>query len=292
MDYFKGLNLAEVKKQVRKAQNVVWYNLSPMEGKVREATNNEPWSSSSKKLQEIALGTYNPKDRSDILKMIVKRFAEKDGHEWRQVHKSLLLLEYLIGHGSMEFIQDASEIVVDFLSVLQGFHHIDHHGMDRGKDIRAKAKSLIEVLDNPAKIKEIRRKAKENAKKFGMDGFAAHDYDADEDEFDHQDSYSAGFGGTSNYSNRGRSARNTDGDDYGYGDQDAFDDSLKSSINNISTKKDRLSGFDDESSWNDSWAPQELTKHADHTKQPSCSQQNSVAPQQQQFNNDIDLLDL
>ena len=34
-------------------------NLTEMESKVREATNNEPWGASSTLMQQIAAGTYN-----------------------------------------------------------------------------------------------------------------------------------------------------------------------------------------------------------------------------------------
>ena len=83
-----NLSLYEVKHYVRKAQNTV-LNLSDMETKVREATNNEPWGASSSRMAEIARGTFNYKDREQICNMIFRRFTEKSAHEWRQIYKAL-----------------------------------------------------------------------------------------------------------------------------------------------------------------------------------------------------------
>ncbi|KAL5345684.1 Epsin-3, clathrin recruitment and traffic between the Golgi and endosome [Pseudogymnoascus australis] len=53
-----NLSLYDIKAGVRKVQNAVM-NYTEMEAKVREATNNNPWGSSTTDMQEIANGTYN-----------------------------------------------------------------------------------------------------------------------------------------------------------------------------------------------------------------------------------------
>lgn len=161
----KNISLYEVKKQVRKAQNVV-LNYSEMEGKVREATNNEPWGTSSKKMQEIASGTYNYREREEICGMIFRRFTEKAANEWRQIYKSLILLEYLIKHGSERFVDDA-RANMSLISMLKSFHYIDSQGRDQGINIRNRSKLLLGLLNDENKIRAERKKARENAKKFG-----------------------------------------------------------------------------------------------------------------------------
>ncbi|KAM9918937.1 hypothetical protein OXX80_012832, partial [Metschnikowia pulcherrima] len=82
----KNVNLYEVKAHIRKAQNVA-LNLSEMETKVREATNNEPWGAKTSLMAQIAAGTYNYREREEILSFIFRRFTEKAANEWRQIYK-------------------------------------------------------------------------------------------------------------------------------------------------------------------------------------------------------------
>lgn len=190
----KNISLYEVKKQVRKAQNVV-LNFSEIEGKVREATNNEPWGTSSKKMQEIADATFNFRDREEICGLLFRRFTEKTASEWRQIYKSLILLEFLVKHGSERFVDDARNNST-LVARLKSFQYIDSKGVDQGRNIRNRAKLLMALLNDENKIRSERKKARENSKKFkGVSGGApvpgmsanlnfgyARDYDGEEND--------------------------------------------------------------------------------------------------------------
>lgn len=160
-----NLSLWEVKSYVRKAQNAV-LNLSEMESKVREATNNEPWGVSTTKMNEIAQGTYNYREREEIATMIFRRFTEKAANEWRQIYKALQLLEYLIKHGSERFVDDA-RANVSLINMLKSFHYIDSKGKDQGINVRNRAKSLAALLMDESEIRAERKKARKTTKKFG-----------------------------------------------------------------------------------------------------------------------------
>ncbi|GMG21425.1 unnamed protein product [Ambrosiozyma monospora] len=160
-----NLSLYEVKAYVRKAQNAV-LNLSEIESKVREATNNEPWGASTSLMAEIARGTFNYRDREEICSMIFRRFTEKSAHEWRQIYKALQLMEYLVKNGSERFIDDA-RANVNLVSMLKSFHYTDSKGVDQGINVRNRAKELTLLLNDESKIRQERKKAKDNAKKFG-----------------------------------------------------------------------------------------------------------------------------
>ncbi|CDK29321.1 unnamed protein product [Kuraishia capsulata CBS 1993] len=160
-----NLSLYEVKAYVRKAQNAV-LNLSEMEAKVREATNNEPWGASSTLMAEISQGTYNYREREEICAMISRRFTEKSAHEWRQIYKALQLMEYLIKHGSERFVDDA-RANVNLITLLRSFHYIDSQGNDQGVNVRTRAKQLITLLNDESAIRQERKKARENQKKYG-----------------------------------------------------------------------------------------------------------------------------
>lgn len=160
-----NLSLYEVKHYVRKAQNAV-LNLSEIETKVREATNNEPWGASSSLMAEIARGTFNYRDREEICNMIFRRYTEKSAHEWRQIYKALQLEEYLVKHGSERFVDDA-RANVNLISMLKSFHYIDSKGVDQGINVRNRAREVAALLNDEAKIRQERKKAKDNSKKFG-----------------------------------------------------------------------------------------------------------------------------
>ncbi|KAG7195820.1 Epsin-3, clathrin recruitment and traffic between the Golgi and endosome [Scheffersomyces spartinae] len=164
-DAAKNINLYEVKAYVRKAQNVAM-NLTEMESKVREATNNEPWGASSTLMAQISAGTYNYRERQEILNFIFRRFTEKAANEWRQIYKSLQLLEYLIKHGSMSMVEEVQNNK-SLIQMLKSFHYIDSKGRDQGVNVRNKSKTLLALLNDDALIRSEQKKARQNAKKFG-----------------------------------------------------------------------------------------------------------------------------
>lgn len=163
-DKLSNLSIYDAKKYFRKAQNVV-FNYTEIESKVREATNNEPWGASSTLMEQISQGTYNIREREEILGMIFRRFTEKTGSEWRQIYKALQLLDYLIKHGAERFI-DEVRTSISLLKLLQSFHYIDSQGRDQGVNVRSKAQSLVELLSDDAQIRTERKKARETSKKY------------------------------------------------------------------------------------------------------------------------------
>lgn len=169
------MSLYDAKKYFRKAQNVV-FNYTEMEAKVREATNNEPWGASSTLMEQIAQGTYNYREREEILGMIFRRFTEKTASEWRQIYKALQLLEYLIKHGSERFIDD-TRANLSLIKMLESFHYVDSQGRDQGINVRNRAKELVILLNDDNQIRSERKKARETAKKYkGVAGGAPSSY--------------------------------------------------------------------------------------------------------------------
>ncbi|KAI2604635.1 ENTH-domain-containing protein [Hypoxylon sp. NC1633] len=168
-DQVTNLTLYDIKAGVRKVQNAVM-NYTEMEAKVREATNNEPWGASSSLMQEIANGTFNYQTLNEIMPMIYRRFTEKSAEEWRQIYKSLQLLEFLIKHGSERVIDDARGHIT-LLKMLRQFHFIDQNGKDQGINVRNRAKELAELLGDVDRIRAERKKARTNKAKYtGVEG--------------------------------------------------------------------------------------------------------------------------
>ncbi|KAL7927267.1 hypothetical protein ACQKWADRAFT_309164 [Trichoderma austrokoningii] len=211
-----NLTLYDLKAGFRKAQNAVM-NYTEMESKVREATNNEPWGASSTLMQEIANGTFNYQQLNEIMPMIYRRFTEKSAEEWRQIYKSLQLLEFLIKHGSERVVDDARGHIT-LLKMLRQFHFIDQNGKDQGINVRNRAKELAELLGDVDRIRAERKKARVTKNKYtgseggmGMGGFSS--------------GGSGRFGGFGNESGYGGGASSADYGGYSggvYGDGGGF----------------------------------------------------------------------
>ncbi|KAH0832121.1 hypothetical protein J3R83DRAFT_13030 [Lanmaoa asiatica] len=151
---------SSIPSHLPQAKNAV-LNISEMEAKVREATNDEPWGASSTLMQEIAQGqTFN-----EIMPCIYGRFMEKEARQWRQIYKALQLLEYLVRHGSERVVDDARSHI-STLKMLRNFHYIDDKGKDEGQNVRNRARELVELLSDVETIRVERRKAKTNRGKY------------------------------------------------------------------------------------------------------------------------------
>ncbi|CBQ71264.1 related to ENT3-cytoskeletal adaptor [Sporisorium reilianum SRZ2] len=159
-----NLTMYDVKSLYRQARNYA-LNVSEIEAKVDEATNDDPWGASSTLMQEIAQATNNFQDFNEIMPTIYRRFMEKEAREWRQIYKALQLLEYLIKHGSERVVDDARSHLAT-IKILRNFHYIDEKGKDQGINVRNRAKELAELLSDVDRIRQERRKARSNKTKY------------------------------------------------------------------------------------------------------------------------------
>lgn len=159
-----NLTMYDVKSLYRQAKNYA-LNVSDIEAKVDEATNDDPWGASSTLMQEIAQATNNFQDFNEIMPTIYRRFMEKEAREWRQIYKALQLLEYLVKHGSERVVDDARSHLAT-IKILRNFHYIDEKGKDQGINVRNRAKELAEMLSDVDRIRQERRKARSNKTKY------------------------------------------------------------------------------------------------------------------------------
>ncbi|KAG0281340.1 Epsin-3, clathrin recruitment and traffic between the Golgi and endosome [Linnemannia gamsii] len=164
-----GYSMWDIRNAIDKVTAKVM-NLTEMEQKVREATSNDPWGASGTLKQELAQATHNFQYFNEIMPAIFKRFAEKEPREWRQIYKALVLLEYLVTHGS-ERVVDEARGHISTIKVLRSFQFVDDNGKDEGINVRNRAKEFADMLSSVDRIKEERKKAKANRNKFvGSEG--------------------------------------------------------------------------------------------------------------------------
>ncbi|KAF9946898.1 Epsin-3, clathrin recruitment and traffic between the Golgi and endosome [Mortierella alpina] len=164
-----GYSMWDIRNALEKVTAKVM-NYTEMEQKVREATSNEPWGASGTLKQELAQATHNFQYFNEIMPAIFKRFTENEPKQWRQIYKTLVLLEYLVTHGS-ERVVDEARGHISTVKVLRNFQYVDDNGKDEGINVRNRAKEFAEMLGSVDRIKEERKKAKANRNKYvGSEG--------------------------------------------------------------------------------------------------------------------------
>lgn len=116
-------------------------------------------------MTEIASGTFNFQLFNEIMPVIYKRFTEKEARDWRQIYKALQLLEHLVKNGSERVVDDARSHL-SMIKMLRNFHYVDEKGKDQGINVRNRSKELAELLGDLDRVRQERRKAKNNRSKF------------------------------------------------------------------------------------------------------------------------------
>ncbi|WVF67389.1 hypothetical protein IAT40_002145 [Kwoniella sp. CBS 6097] len=275
MDYIEGLakqasqlTMYDVKSYYNQAKNAV-LNVSEMEAKVREATNDDPWGASSTLMQQIADGAQF----NEIMPTIYSRFMEKEAREWRQIYKALTLLEFLVKNGSERVVDDA-RAHVSTIKMLRSFHYIDEKGKDQGINVRNRASEIAQLLGDVDKIRTERRKAKSNKNKYqggGNDGGMSFVTSSGSRYGGFGSDSLGGGGGGGGGGGSGSSSR------YGRGSYEGGDEYRSSSRNfRESSSKQEYDEYEGADDFDDQ--PPRRSAHASSSTRPSGSSRASAAP--------------
>ncbi|XP_034017006.1 epsin-1-like isoform X2 [Thalassophryne amazonica] len=157
----------------RQLKNLV-QNYSEAEVKVREATSNDPWGPSSSQMADISDLTYNVVACNEIMTMLWKRL--KDDRNWRHIHKSLTLLEYLLKTGDDRVLLKMKDNIY-IVKALTEYRFVEKDGKDQGLNVREKAKAVLVLMEDDEKLKEEREFAVKTREKMSK-GAAASSADA------------------------------------------------------------------------------------------------------------------
>ncbi|XP_077286739.1 clathrin interactor 1-like [Arctopsyche grandis] len=162
MDRF--ISMWKMRELADKVTNVVM-NYTEIEGKVREATNEEAWGPTGQLMQELALATFTYEHFPEVMSMLWRRMLQDNKYRWRRTYKCLLLLSYLVRNGSERVVTSAREHIYDLRS-LEHYTHVDEAGKDQGVNVRHKVRELIDFIQDDEKLREERKKAKKNKDKY------------------------------------------------------------------------------------------------------------------------------
>ncbi|XP_029700841.1 epsin-1-like isoform X4 [Takifugu rubripes] len=153
----------------RQLKNLV-QNYSEAEVKVREATSNDPWGPSSSQMADISDLTYNVVACNEIMTMLWKRL--KDDRNWRHIHKSLTLLEYLLKTGDDRVLLKMKDNIY-IVKALTEYRFVEKDGKDQGGNVRDKAKVVLVLMEDDEKLKEERAFAVKTREKTSKSSGAA-----------------------------------------------------------------------------------------------------------------------
>jgi hypothetical protein len=106
--------------------------LPPLEQKVHDATNTDPWGPHGAVLAEIARCTTTADERAQVMAVLWRRVAEEKPEQWRVVYKALTVFEYLVANGSLAAV-DELRGGASRLSSLSSFHYKDPEGKDQAR---------------------------------------------------------------------------------------------------------------------------------------------------------------
>ncbi|KAI6654995.1 hypothetical protein LOD99_2284 [Oopsacas minuta] len=149
--------------------NNVVMNYSPIEVRVRDATNDETWGPHGAMLAELSKFTYTYEYFPEVIGMLWRRMFEAK-RNWRRTYKSLLVLHYLVRNGSERVVNSVREHYYD-LEPLETYELIDEKGKDQGINVRQKSKEIRDLIMDDDMLREERKKARATKDKFvGMSG--------------------------------------------------------------------------------------------------------------------------
>lgn len=135
-----------------------------------EATNADPWGPETRTMAKLSDAAFELEEYERIVQVLHNRLEPNAKRPWRQMYKTLTVLEYLLTHGpgslSNEFRADTACI-----EDLCQFNFIDEQGIDRGVTVRKKADEVLELLSKADLRKEQRNRAQKIS--HGIRGFGS-----------------------------------------------------------------------------------------------------------------------
>ncbi|XP_047980138.1 clathrin interactor EPSIN 2-like isoform X2 [Salvia hispanica] len=208
-------------RDIKRGVNKKVLKVPSIEQKVLDATSNEPWGPHGSLLADIAQATRNYHEYQMIISVIWKRINDT-GKNWRHVYKALIVLEYLIAHGSERVIDDIKEHAYQ-ISTLSDFQYIDSSGKDQGNNVRKKSQSIVALVNDKERIQEVREKAAANRDKFrstptgGMyhPGSGGYGDKYDDDRYGNRDDDRNGYGRDREWGSRDEDRYGRYGESYG-----------------------------------------------------------------------------
>lgn len=150
-------------KKLGESVHAMVMNYTEAENILYEATNEDPWGPTGPQMKEIANCTFQYDGFNQVTNLLWKRMLEDNKTAWRRVYKSLMLLNYLLLHGSERVIGNARDHMFQ-MRALEQYKFIDERGKDQGLNVRHRVRTILELLSDDDKLRAQRKKVKSDNK--------------------------------------------------------------------------------------------------------------------------------
>ncbi|KAI5054959.1 hypothetical protein GOP47_0030104 [Adiantum capillus-veneris] len=145
-------------------------DVSRMQLLTEEATNEDPWGPETRTMAMLADAAFELEEYERIVQVIHHRLDGGKKRPWRQLYKTLVVLEYLLTHGpksmGREFRTD-----ICWVEELSQFNFTNQQGIDRGLMVRKKADRVLELINDTDFRNEERCRARKIS--IGIQGFGS-----------------------------------------------------------------------------------------------------------------------
>ncbi|WJX12482.1 hypothetical protein P8452_02980 [Trifolium repens] len=123
-----------------------------------EATNKDDCSPDAKTMTQIAEASFDIDEYWRIVDVLHRRLYNVDWEEWRQSYKALVLLEFMLTHGPIDFAQEF-QCDAEIIEELGNFTHIDERGFNWGFRMQKLSNEILKLLQGGEALKQARLKA-------------------------------------------------------------------------------------------------------------------------------------
>ncbi|XP_015940675.1 epsin-3 [Arachis duranensis] len=157
--------LEQIKKQTTnflqekyKSARITFTDVTEIELLAEETINKDDCSPDAKTMTRIAEASFELDDYWRIVDVLHSKFCTIDWEQWRQSYNALVLLEFLITHGPVEFaleFQRDAEIIEE----LGRFTYIDERGFNWGARMLKLSEHILKLLEGGEALNEARLKA-------------------------------------------------------------------------------------------------------------------------------------
>lgn len=138
---------------------------TPLERKVREATRNEAWGPTGTILNELAEASCES-DLCQIIYAVLETRLKYPPEKWRNVYKSLQVLEFLMKRGSDQCVALARGDIQPHIKNVKDFEYTGSDGRDYGINVRVRAAAILRLLNSEQELQQERAQLQRRAKQF------------------------------------------------------------------------------------------------------------------------------
>ncbi|CAI8603122.1 unnamed protein product [Vicia faba] len=160
-----SLLLDQIKKQTTnflqekyKSARMTFTDVTGAELLAEEATNKDDCSPDAKTMTKIAEASFDIDEYWRIVDVLHRRLYNIDWDQWRQSYKALVLLEFMLTHGPIDFAREF-QCDAEIIEELGNLTYIDKRGFNWGSRMQNLTNEILKLLQGGEALKESRLKA-------------------------------------------------------------------------------------------------------------------------------------